>query len=123
MSANGTHNGTVHEQLVGIAEQVNDKGVKVGGAWRNYSKFAPGLVPPQRGARVTVRLDGQGFVRGIEAADAVLPIGDTAPSRDTLIVRQCVLKVAAEFCASRPDTKTADLFALAARMEQWVTRD
>jgi len=45
-------NGTVHKQIVGTVEMVNATGVKVGGAWRNFSKFAPGLIPPRRGWRV-----------------------------------------------------------------------
>ena len=40
MAINGAANGTGGEQLVGIAEQVNDKGVKIAGEWRNFSKFA-----------------------------------------------------------------------------------
>ena len=39
------------------------------------------------------------------------------------IIKQTCLKAAAEFCASRPELKSADLLALAERMEAWVTRD
>ena len=117
---NGT--GTVQNQIVGIVELVNDGGIKIGGAWMNYSKFAPDLVPPQRGQRVTAQLDKSGFVRSIAAADAVSTTGNTVPTKDVLIVRQCVVKAAAAFCASRPDLKSSDLLALAERLEAWVTR-
>jgi len=121
MAINGTHNGTVHNKIVGTVEQVNDKGVKVGGAWRNYSRFAADMVPPTRGQRVTVQLDGQGFVRAIEAiTDA--PHSPVA-GRETAITRLACLKASAAFCASRPELKSADLLALAEGMEQWVTRD
>jgi len=124
MTVNGTSNGTVHEQLVGLVAAVNPNGIKLegGDGWLNFSKFAPGLVPPQRGQRVTVRLDGQGFVRAIETADAVLPIGNTGPSRDTLIVRQTCLKAASEFSAGRADIKSGDVLRIAEAWELWVTR-
>ena len=37
-------------------------------------------------------------------------------------LRLAVLTAAAEFCASRPELKSADLLAVAERMEAWVNR-
>jgi len=124
MSANGTHNDTGGSQLVGLVAAVNPNGMKLEGrdGWVNFSKFAPGLTPPQRGQRVAVQLDGQGFVRGIEAADAVLPIGNTGPSKDQTITRLACLKAAAEFGASRPDIKSGDVLRIAESWEVWITR-
>jgi len=80
---------------------------------------------------VTVQLDKAGFVRAIETADAlspmgdtgaVLPMGNTVPSRETLIVRQTCVKAAAEFAASRPDIKSSDVLRIAESWEAWITR-
>ena len=127
MATNGTHNGSTGEQLVGRVLSVNDRGLRIEGrdGWLNFSKWAGELSPPQRGARVTVTLDGQGFVRAIVPAEQVQSCTDQAAvgaPKDTLIIRQTCLKAAAQFCASRPDLKSADLLALAERMEAWVTR-
>ena len=120
MALNGTHDGTVHNKIVGTVEMVNATVVKVGGEWRNFSKFAADLVPPQRGQRVTVRLDGQGFVRAIEAiTDA--PHSPVA-GRDIVISRLAILKAAAAFGASRPDLKSTDVLRIAESWEVWITR-
>ncbi len=92
MSANGTGTGGAGTQLVGLVAAVNANGIKLDGGdgWLNFSKFAPGLVPPQRGQRVTVQLDKSGFVRGIETiTDA--PHSPVA-GRETAIIRQTCLK-------------------------------
>ena len=122
MSTNGTGTHAAGERLVGLVEAVNERGVKIGGAWRNYSKWAVNLTPPPRGAHVAVAVDGQGFVRSIELAEAGSPTGEAVPSKDILIIRQTCVKAAAEFCASRPDLRSADLLALAERLEAWITR-
>jgi hypothetical protein len=44
-------NGAVGDQIEGLVESVNDRGIKVGGEWRNVSKFHP-VDLPDRGARV-----------------------------------------------------------------------
>ncbi len=127
-------NDTGAAQLTGVVSSVNPKGIKLEGRddWLNFSKFAADLVPPSRGQAVTVALDGQGYVRAIgPAGDAgnlptpgVSTIVETGagPSRDQTITRLAVLKAASVFAASRPDLKSADLLALAERMEAWVTR-
>ena len=119
-------NGRSADQLVGRVLSVNEGGLRLEGrdGRLNYSKWAGELVPPQRGARVAVTLDGSGFVRAVAPAEPVQnhtqePAG---PSRDTLIIRQTCIKAAAEFAASRPELKSADLLGLAERMEAWVTR-
>jgi len=124
MSANGTANGTGGSQLVGLVAAVNDKGLRLEGrdGWLNFSKWAGELAPPSRGQRVTVRLDKSGYVRAIEAAAGTDAPHSPVAGRETAIIRQTCVKASAAFCASRPDLKTADLFALAERMEAWVTR-
>jgi hypothetical protein len=118
-------NGTGTETVSGVVSAVNPKGIRLEGrdGWLNFSKFAGDLVPPARGAHVAVTLDGQGFIRALAPADGPpdAPQSHTA-GRETAIIRQTCLKAAAEFCASRPELKSAELFALAERMEAWVTR-
>ena len=121
-------NGATTDQLVGRVLSVNPKGIRLEGRedWLNFSKFAPDLVPPERGQAVTLTLDRSGFVRAIAPgapADAPQAQGGASAGCDALIVRQTCIKAAAEFCASRPELKSADLLALAERMEAWVTRD
>ena len=123
MAANGTSNGTGATQLVGLVESVNEKGVKIAGEWRNISKWATDVTLPERGQVVAVALDKAGYVRAIAPA-AAAPDAQHGPAagRETLILRQTCLKAASVFAASRPDLKSADLLALAERMEAWVTR-
>jgi hypothetical protein len=45
------------------------------------------------------------------------------PSKDVQIIRESCIKSAAAFCAARPELKSADLFALAEKMEGWITRE
>ena len=61
-----------------MVASVNPKGIRLEGrdGWLNFSKFAGDLVPPARGAHVAVTLDGQGFVRALEPADAAIKSGD-----------------------------------------------
>ena len=125
MAVNGTANGTAAETLSGAVAAVNDKGLRLEGrdGWLNYSKWAEGLVPPARGAHVVVTLDKAGFVRTLAPAGATDPHHSPTAGRETAIIRQTCLKAAAEFCSSRPELKSADLLALAERMEAWVRRE
>ncbi len=120
---NGT--GTADE-LVGVVEAVNERGVKIAGAWRNVSKWAESVILPERGATVTLSLDKSGFIRTIapangEAQNFAPPL--VGPSKDTTITRLAVLKAAAEFAAGRPDVKSGDVLRIAESWEAWVTRD
>jgi len=125
MAANGTSNGTGTAQLVGVVTAVNPKGFKLEGRddWLNFSKFAADLVPPARGQVVAVHLDKSGYGRAIAPAGGVAESATAGgPSRDVTITRLAVLKAASVFAASRPELRSADLIALAERMEAWVTR-
>jgi hypothetical protein len=117
-------NGTGAEQLVGRVLSVNEKGLRLEGrdGWLNFSKWAEAIGSPAVGGLVTVTLDTAGFVRTVAPAQPADHQQGHAAGRETAITRLAVLKAAAEFCASRPDLKSADLFALAERMEAWVTR-
>lgn len=126
MTANGT------DQLVsGVVRSVNDKGLKLEGreGWYNVSRFAVGVVLPERGASVTCTLDKAGFLRAVETV-GVLPVAGgsdaatAAPSqKDRTITRLAVLKAAAEFGAARPNLKSGDVLAIAATWERWINRE
>ena len=75
-----TSNGTVGDQVEGVVEQVNERGIKVGDAWRNVSKFHP-LELPGQGARVRCELDSKGFLRSVRVLDAA-PSSTSSGSRD-----------------------------------------
>jgi hypothetical protein len=117
--------------ITGRVGSVNEKGFRLVGAdgWLNYSKFAVGIVAPERGAEVVVTLDKAGFVRAIGPADsasAPAPVrgGSEAPSsRDRTITRLAVLKAAAEFGAARPSLRSGEVLAIAASWERWVLAD
>jgi hypothetical protein len=128
--------------ITGRVGSVNEKGFRLVGAdgWLNYSKFAVGIVAPERGAEVVVTLDKAGFVRAVGPADpsaAPAPLrganigfadivrgGSEAPStKDRTITRLAVLKAAAEFGAARPNLRSGEVLAIAASWERWVLAD
>lgn len=122
--------------VVGTVRSVNEKGLKLEGhdAWLNASKFAIGLVLPERGETVACTLDKAGFLRCVGPADGVVPTAPpvrgasdappAAPStRERTISRLAILKAAAEFGAARPNLKSGDVLAIAASWERWVNRE
>jgi len=121
------------EHVSGVVRSVNDKGLKLEGhdAWLNVSKYAVGVVLPERGETVTCTLDKAGFLRSVAPADgaALSPVrgGSDAPSspstKDRTITRLAILKAAAEFGAARPSLKSGDVLAIAASWERWVHRE
>lgn len=136
------------EQLTGKVEATNDKGVKVGGEWHNYSKYAKAeaIEIANKGDDVALTLDGAGFVRELAvikadmthvgklpdedalsnedaAADAMEAEGMRGLSqKDVLIIRQSCIRGAIDFAASRPEMKAADAIKLAEVLEKWVSR-
>jgi len=121
--------------VTGRVRSVNEKGMKLEGhdAWFNISKYAVGLVLPERGDAVACTLDKAGFLRAVEViADLPAPVAGAsdspaAPSvpsqKDRTITRLAVLKAAAEFGAARPSLKSGDVLAIAASWEKWINRD
>lgn len=115
------------ERVTGIVEAVNPKGVKINGEWVNFSRYAADIVPPMKGQAVTLTLDKQGFVRAVEtqSASQEAPAGRPAPSstKDRTITRLAILKAAAEFAASKPQSTSADVLKVAEAWERWVNRE
>jgi hypothetical protein len=87
-------NGHVADVVEGIVEIANDRGVKVGGEWRNVSRFHP-VDLPDRGAHVRLELDNKGFIRSLQILEAAANAGaSTMTTRDREIRRMAVLKAA-----------------------------
>jgi len=116
-----TSNGQVGEVLDGLVEAVNERGVKVGGDWRNVSKFHPVELPGQ-GARVRLELDNKGFIRTLQVLDQA-PSASSS-NRDITITRLSVLKTAAAFLAQmgqvHEGVKSDHVIPLAERWLAWV---
>jgi hypothetical protein len=122
---------TADRSLTGRVVCVNDNGLKFegAGAWLNVSKFATGVVLPQKGATVTVTLDKSGFIRSISGSEPARVAGgsdaplSTRTDKDRTITRLAVLKAAAEFAASKQASSSADVLKIAACWEQWILRE
>ena len=124
----------------GVVTAVNPKGVKLAGEsdWLNFSKFATDLVIPERGEAVLLLLDKSGFIRSVQpavgparssgtASPQNAPRGQYGPAgasaKDRTITRLAVLKAAAEYAASKPQSSSGDVLKIAASWERWVLRD
>jgi len=109
--------------IEGIVEAANDRGIKVGGEWRNASKFHP-IDLPDRGARVRLELDNKGFIRTLQVLDAAPAASSSDRGRE--IRRMACLKAAATFAAGKclggdaNTIKTADVLKVAEAFEKWV---
>jgi hypothetical protein len=105
----------------GAVESANPKGIRVGGEWRNVSKFRPVELPPV-GTPVRLELDDKGFIRELQVLE-----GESEKlsqrvivSRDRTITRLAVLEAAAAFCALRPTCKSSDVLAVATSWLRWM---
>jgi hypothetical protein len=113
-----TSNGYAGTTVAGVVEATNERGLKLNGEWLNVSKFKPLDLPPV-GARVSVLVDGKGFLTSVQVLDGGVE-KTPAVSRNETITRLAVLKAAAAFGASRPDLKSSDVLIIADRWLAWV---
>jgi hypothetical protein len=105
----------------GTVESANPKGIKLGGEWRNVSKFRPVELPPV-GSTVRADIDDKGFLKAIEVLDEQTSV-TASPSRDRQIARLAVLKAAAAFCAGKAlntDVSSRDVLKIAECWLEWV---
>lgn len=117
--------------VIGRVASVNPKGIRLDGSdeWLNVSKFGSDVVLPERGATVSVTLDSRGFIRSLVVLDGPSSFGppsrtsSTPSSRDTTITRLAVLKAAAKYAASKPESKSGDVLKIAPVWERWVLRE
>src|SRR2546427_3877711 len=120
-----SNGGTVGDQIEGIVEARNDRGIRVAGEWRNQSKFHP-VDLPDRGARVRLELDAKGFLRSVQVLDAA-PSSTSSGSRDRTITRLAVLKAASHFLGLisqvREEVRSDHVLVLADKWLAWVEQD
>jgi hypothetical protein len=107
----------------GAVEAKNDRGIKLGGEWRNVSRFKP-LALPELGARVRADIDDKGFLKTIEVLDeGEHSVASSSPARDRQLARLAVLKAAAAFCAGKAlntDVSSKDVLAIAESWLAWL---
>jgi hypothetical protein len=132
--------------FVATVARVNDKGFKIaeGDRWLNWSRFAGERTTPPIGAKVNITLDGREFVQHVEvvqpATPAVAvttvptptpPLAPAEPSalweaqdaRGKVVLREAVLNTATAILAGGGRAvDPAEVLALAAQLEGWVTR-
>ncbi len=117
-----TTNGTVTDQVEGLVEARNERGIRVAGEWRNLSKFRPLEVPGQ-GAHVRLELDGKGFIRTLQVLDEA-PSASSPSDRDSTITRLSVLKTAASFLGAmaqvHEEVRSDHVLVLAEKWLAWV---
>ncbi|MDQ6675009.1 MAG: hypothetical protein M3069_30445 [Chloroflexota bacterium] len=79
-----TNGGRIVEHLSVVVASANDRAVKLEGdngeGWRNFSKYGEPITPPRRGQRVSLGLDGSGFVRELQVLDAAAAPSSAAPT-------------------------------------------
>src|SRR6266568_3612593 len=118
------NNGTVGDQVEGLIEAINDRGIRVAGEWRNVSKFHP-IDLPDRGARVRLELDNKGFIRTLQVLDAA-PAANSS-DRNRVITRLTVLKAAANFLGlmsqAREEIRSDHVLVLADKWVRWVEQE
>jgi hypothetical protein len=111
------------EDVEGVVEAVNAKGLKIGGAWVNISQFHPVDVP-ETGAHVRLSVDSKGYIRELEVLDAAEKTPAVVSGRDERITRLAVLKAAAEFVGlwgqTREEIKSDHVLLLCERWLKWV---
>jgi hypothetical protein len=108
------------EQVEGIVEATNAKGLKIAGQWVNVSQFHP-VELPATGDHVRLSVDSKGYIRDIDVLKTETPAVPSA--RDERITKLAVLKAAAEFAAIRTDIKSQDVLRIADKWLEWVCQD
>jgi hypothetical protein len=106
----------------GTVESANPKGIKLGGEWRNVSKFRPVDLPPV-GSTVRADIDAKGFLTSIELLDEHASVTASVSQRDRQIARLAVLKAAAAGKAMSTEVSSRDVLLIADAWLEWVNRD
>lgn len=131
-------NDSLSSTFTAVVRSVNERGVRLEGheSWLNFSKYAVGLVAPERGQTVTVVTDKAGFVRAVTVLDGPAPIAGGSDAvrpaqsrsaasveRDRTITRLAVLRSAVQLAQGRSDLSSADVLKVAETFEAWVYRE
>lgn len=118
-------NGRVPTQDVeGLVEATNAKGLKIGGAWVNVSQYTP-VDLPETGAHVRLRVDSKGYIQSIETLSSSTTPTVLSP-KDDRITRLAVLKAAAEFVGlwgqTREEVRSDHVLLIAEKWLKWVSQ-
>jgi len=113
------------EQVEGLVEATNAKGLKIAGQWVNVSQFRP-VELPTTGSHVRLEVDSKGYIKELE----VLNSNDRTPAvlseKDERITRLAVLKAAAEFVGlwgqTREEIKSDHVLLVADKWLEWVNK-
>ena len=104
--------------ISGIVEQSTTTGVRIEGVWYSLPRD-PETRPPDRGARVELRVTSRHFVTGLKILAPPPEPGEV----DRPVVRASVLRSAARFAGTHAAPKrSTEALALAASFEAWVYR-
>jgi hypothetical protein len=118
------------QQVEGVVQAVNTKGLKIGGAWVNVSQFTP-VELPEAGAHVRLEVDSKGYIKALELLGSKPSFRESdtemTVSRDDRIARLAVLKAAAEFVGlmsqSREEVRSEHVLPLADKWLAWVNSE
>jgi len=119
-------NGRVQTQDVeGVVEATNAKGLKIGGAWVNVSQFNP-VELPEAGAHVRLSVDSKGYIKTLEVLNDAERKSAGVTERDERITKLAVLKAAAEFVGRfsqvREEVRSEHVLVLADKWLEWVAK-
>jgi hypothetical protein len=104
--------------ISGVVEQSTATGVRIEGVWYSLPRD-PETRPPDRGARVELRVTSRRFVTGLK----ILAPPPEPGEADRPVVRSSVLRSAARFAGTHAAPKrSTEALDLAASFETWVYR-
>jgi hypothetical protein len=122
-----TMNGTASLSYTdGVVEGANERGLKVDGSWRNYSKFAKGIAPASAGQHVRLGLDAQGFIRELQVLGGNTEASAPDRGSNTTSIRLRVLEIAASTtvgfagCNEPGKVTSGSILPLADKLLAWV---
>lgn len=111
------------EQVEGLVEATNAKGLKIAGQWVNVSQFHP-VELPDAGAHVRLKVDTKGYIVELENLSPATPA--VRSDKDERITRLAVLKAAAEFVGlwgqTREEVRSEHVLKIADAWLEWVQR-
>jgi len=114
----GSGGGDGSSTISGTVEQSTATGVRIEGVWYNLPRDRE-TRPPDRGARVELRVTSRHFVTGLRILAPPPAPGEV----DRPLVRASVLRSAARFAGTHDEPKrSTEALDLAASFEAWVYR-
>ncbi|MEQ9617735.1 MAG: hypothetical protein RIG61_00995 [Deltaproteobacteria bacterium] len=106
----------------GIVESVNDKGIKIGNNWFNFSHYDP-VDNPQEGDAVEIRVDGKNkkWIKELKFINAEEAMKASITAKDVRITRLSLIRSAVEMLKTNGNSVTTEEVESAARqLEEYV---